>query len=49
MANYYTLFKITRDYFVTQKIYTAESSIYDKLAISCDPVRGGYNDWDDDN
>lgn len=33
LANYHTLFKIVRDYFVTQKIYAAESSIYDKMNL----------------
>ena len=31
LTNHHTLFKIVRDYFVTQKIYAAESSIYEKL------------------
>lgn len=31
LANYYTLFKMVRDLFVTQKIYAAESTIYEKL------------------
>lgn len=32
LANYHTLFKTIRDLFVTQKIYAAESSIYDKIS-----------------
>lgn len=32
LANYHTLFKTVRDLFVTQKIYAAESSIYDKIS-----------------
>lgn len=47
MANYYTLFKITREYFVTQKIYAAESSIYDKIAAADlgGRIHSTANDW----
>lgn len=30
--NYYTLFKIGRDYLISQKIYKAEQAMHDKLS-----------------
>lgn len=39
MANYYTLFRIGRDFAVTQKVYGAEGSIYDRIATALDLQR----------
>lgn len=33
-ANYYTLYRIGRDFGVTQKVYAAEGSIYDKFTTA---------------
>lgn len=34
LSNYYTLFKMIRDFLVTHKIYGAESAIYTKINYS---------------
>lgn len=34
LANYYTLYRIGRDFGVTQKVYAAEGSIYDKFTTT---------------